>query len=461
MSITADRAVAAVTTHLAEQVARAREGGLPAEARDVARDAVVDTLGVALAGCREDVARIATRLVAPYAGASGARVVGTMLRAAPTEAAMVNGTSAHALDFDDVNPPMSGHPSAVLVPALFALAEVGGASGAELLDAYAVGFEVAARLGRALNPEHYARGWHATATIGGPAAAAGGAFLLKLDPERTRMAIAIAASLSGGLRVSFGTMVKPLHAGHAARNGVLAALLAGDGFSGADAIFETARGFGEIFGGRPDWSALAGRWDWDEPELLRSGIQVKAFPSCAMTHSPIDALLELRPAVRPEQVESIECLVDPQVPEVVIYPRPRTGLEGKFSLEYCLATALLDGPPGLDRFTDPAVGRPEAQDLVRRVTVRVEPSWPRSHADGRRLTRVTARLTDGRTLSAEREFPPGSPQKPLSPAELEQKFLDCATLPLGAERARAALAALDGLAGCARAADVLETLTAG
>lgn len=460
MSITVDRSVAAVTAGLAEQVAEARGRGIPAAARGVARDAVIDTLGVALAGCREDVARLAMRLVAPYAGAVGARVVGTALRVAPTEAAMVNGTSAHALDFDDVSPPMSGHPSAVLVPSLFALAEVTGASGSELLEAYVVGFEVAARLGRALNPAHYARGWHATATLGGPAAAAGGAYLLRLDHERTRMALAIAASLAGGLRVSFGTMVKPLHAGHAARSGVLATLLAAEGFSGADEIFEAARGFGEIFGGEPDWSAVGGSWDWERPEVLRSGIQVKPYPSCAMTHSPIDAMLALRPDLPPEQLAAIECVVDAQVPEVVIYSRPRTGLEAKFSLEYCLAAALLDGPPGLARFTDPAVKEPAAQELLRRVTVRIEPSWPTSHADGRFRTRLAARLTDGRTLSAEREFPPGSPQRPLSRAELEQKFVDCAEPVLGAERARTALAALDELAGCARAAAVMELMVA-
>src|SRR5262249_19224261 len=162
-----------------------------------------------------------------------------------------------------------------------------GSSGADLLDAYVIGFEVAARLGKALNPVHYARGWHATATLGGPVAAAAGAYLLGLDADSTRMALAIAASLSGGLRTRFRPMAKPLHAGHAARNGVLATLLAAEGFSGAADIFEAPRGFGEIFGQDPDWSALGGDWDWDQPEILRSGIQVKPFPSCAMTHSPI------------------------------------------------------------------------------------------------------------------------------------------------------------------------------
>jgi 2-methylcitrate dehydratase PrpD len=129
-------------------------------------------------------------------------------------------------------------------------------------------------------------------------------------------------------------------------------------------------------------------------------------------------------------------------------------------MKYCLATALLDGPPGLAKFTDPEVNRAEVQDLLRRIEVRTEPSWPTSHADGRFRTRVTARLADGRTLSAEREFPPGSPQRPLSRAELEQKFVDCATPVLGAARAREALAALDGLAERARAADVLELTAA-
>jgi 2-methylcitrate dehydratase PrpD len=458
MSVTADSSVGELATALARQVGAATARPLPVSARTAARDAVIDTLGVTLAGSREDAARIAVNLVRPYAGPVGARLVGTALRAAPTEAALVNGTSAHALDFDDVSPPLSGHPSAVLVPALFALAEQAEASGADLLNAFVVGFEVAARLGRALNPVHYIRGWHATATLGGPAAAAAGAALLNLDAERTAMAVAIAASLSGGLRVSFGTMVKPLHAGHAARNGVLAALLAADGFTGAAEIFETPRGFGEIFGQDPNWAVLSGAWDWDQPEILRSGIQVKPYPSCAMTHSPIDAMLALRPDLSPETIERIECFVDTQVPEVVIHSRPRTGLEAKFSLEYCLATALLDGPPGLNQFTDPAVNREVAQRLLRRVEVRTDPSWSVDRSDGRFCGRVTAHLTDGRTLSAEREFPPGSPQRPLTRAELQQKFLDCAAPVTGAERAGMALAALDSLADQERAAGVLELL---
>ncbi len=459
MSATAANPVGELATALARQVVAARARPLPASARTAARDAVIDTLGVALAGSREDAARIAINLVRPYAGSVGARLVGTALRAAPTEAALVNGTSAHALDFDDVNPPLSGHPSAVLVPALFAVAEQAKAPGADLLDAFVVGFEVAARLGRALNPAHYIRGWHATATLGGPAAAAAGAALLKLNAERTAMAVAVAASLSGGLRVSFGTMVKPLHAGHAARNGVLAALLAADGFTGAAEIFETPRGFGEMFGQDPDWSVLSGAWDWDQLEILRSGIQVKPYPSCAMTHSPIDAVLALRPDLTPETIERIECFVDAQVSDVVIHSRPRTGLEAKFSLEYCLATALLDGPPGLDQFTDPAVNREAVQRLLRRVELRIDPSWSVDRSDGRFRGRVTAHLTDGRTLSAEREFPPGSPQRPLSRAELQQKFVGCATPVIGAERASLALAALDGLADQERAAEVLDLLS--
>ncbi len=460
MSIAADSRVSELTTALAAQVVSARTCSLPAAARAVARDAVIDTLGVALAGSREDAARIAVNLVRPYAGPVGARLVGTTLRVAPTEAALVNGTSAHALDFDDVNPPLSGHPSAVLAPTLFALAEQAGASGADLLDAFVVGFEVAARLGRALNPVHYIRGWHSTATLGGPAAAAAGAYLLQLDAERTAMAIAIAASLSGGLRVSFGTMVKPLHAGHAARTGVLATLLAADGFTGAADIFETPRGFGEIFGQAPDWSALSCSWDWEQPEIIRSGIQVKPFPSCALTHSPIDAMLALRPDISPAVIERIECFVDAQIPEVVTHSRPRTGLEGKFSMEYCLATALLDGPPGLEQFTDHAVNRDAAQQLIRQVEVQVDPTWSVDRSDGRFRGRVTAHLTDGRTLTAEREFPPGSPQRPLSQAELKQKFIACARTILGAERAGLALTALDGLTDAPRAAEVLDLLTA-
>jgi 2-methylcitrate dehydratase PrpD len=313
------------------------------------------------------------------------------------------------------------------------------------LDAFVVGFEVAARLGRLLNPEHYERGWHATSTLGAPAAAAAVARLLRLDVATTRAALGIAGSLAAGLRVSFGSMVKPLHAGHAARTGVLAARLAAGGFTAAPQLFEAPRGFFELFGAAADWSSAFDGWDWSAPAIVRSGIQVKPFPSCACTHTGIDAMLALREQLNGQPVERIACRVSPVVPQILIHERPTTGLEGKFSMHYALAVTLLDGQPGLAQFGDERVRQDDVQSLLRRVELQTDASLVEDLTTGLLPVQVSVELADGRRLEANCELAPGSPERPLSRVQLEQKFLGNAGLVLGEERAAAALAALRGV----------------
>jgi len=456
----------AATGLIAERVANV--AGLPEAAFAMATTAFVDCVGVMLAGSREAGARILAQTLQLTEGR--ARLVGSRLRASPTDAALINGTSAHALDFDDVSPAMVGHPSAVLVPAVLAVAEDTDASGAAVLEAFIVGFEVAARLGRALNPGHYERGWHATGTLGAPAAAAAVAHLLHLDAAHTQTALAIAGSLAAGMRASFGTMVKPLHAGHAARTGVLAARLAAGGFSAAQELFEAQRGYGEMFVGSatpagshgpgnpaPDWAAALEPWDWSEPEILRSGVQLKPFPSCAATHTAIDALLSLRETIRAADVVGIDVCVTPLVPQILIHSRPRTGLEGKFSMEYCLAVTLLDGQPGTDQFADARASRDDVQRLLRCVDMRVDPSLPEDFGSGRMPVKVSARLVDGRVVSADRVLPPGAPQRQLTRGQLEQKFLSNASGVVG--DAHAALDLLSDLRHAAHIAEVVDRLT--
>jgi 2-methylcitrate dehydratase PrpD len=428
---------AGVASALAHEVHAAR---VAQEARTAAKRALVDTLGVTLAGSLEPAANIVRRALATHAGACS--VIGTPEHASATDAALINGTAAHALDFDDVSPPLTGHPSAVLVPALLAAAESSGAGGAAILDAFVVGFELAARLGRVMNPPHYTRGWHATGTLGAPAAAAAVSYLLRLDEAAMRSALAIAASLAGGMRASFGTMVKPLHAGHAARTGVLAAVLARDGFTGAEAIFETDRGFGELLGERPDWSALTADWDWQSPEILRTGIHVKAYPSCALTHTSIDALLSVRDVIGERRIERIESYVSPIVPQVLIHSRPTTGLEGKFSMQYCLAVSALDGQPGMHHFTDVHAARADVQALVTRVEMRVDEALPVELGSGHNPVRLRILMEHGETLVAHGRVPFGAPERPLSDSLLDEKFLSCARLVLDDEQATRALAAL-------------------
>ena len=264
----------------------------PAAARDAAARAVLDTIGVVLAGASEPAARAVQRVVMDSQGPC--TILGLAASAGAGDAALANGTAAHALDYDDMCFVSLAHPSAPLVAAALAAAETAGASGRSLLDAYVVGFEIEARLGRAMNPRHYQRGWHCTSTIGTIGAAAAAARLLGLDAKAAGHALAIAASEASGLKENFGTMVKPLHAGLAARNGVLAAQLAAAGMTASAAAIDGPQGFlAAMDSAQPALDEIAAdlgsRW-----EILDTGITVKLYPSCAGTHPALDALLDLK-----------------------------------------------------------------------------------------------------------------------------------------------------------------------
>ncbi len=412
---------------------------VPPAARAAARGAVQDTIGVALAGAGEPAARIVQRVLAADGGPGPSTVLGAG-PAGPSAAALANGTAAHALDFDDMCWVTLAHPSAPLVAAGLAVGEAVDASGRALLDAYVVGFEVEAALGTVMNPTHYERGWHGTATIGTLGAAAAAARVLGLDAETAARALAIAASEASGLKENFGTMVKPLQGGLAARNGVLAALLARDAFTASPRAIDGPQGFLVAMqsAGRDLSAAIDGlgrRW-----EIVAGGITVKLYPSCAATHPTIDTLRDLRreAGIEPSGVEAVEIDVDPVVPTVLIHDRPTTGLEGKFSLHYCAAAALAFGRVGIDTFEPEAMRDPAVERLVPRVTMRADDRLGR---DVPPLTeaRVTVRLADGRTLERSVRGARGYPEHAASPAELDEKFLGCARRMVPAGAAAAAL----------------------
>ncbi len=413
----------------------------PSEARAAARDAVQDTVGVALAGSVEPSAHIVQQVARRDGSVAGPSfILGTSETAGPGWAALANGTAAHALDFDDMCWVTLAHPSTPLVAAALAAAEAENATGRTLLDAYVVGFEVEAVLGRVMNRKHYEQGWHCTATIGTIGAAAAAARVYGLDAEATGRALAIAASEASGLKENFGTMVKPLQAGLAARNGVLAALFAREGLTASDRALDGPQGFlvamqsagGDLAGGLD----RLGR-DW---EIVDGGITVKLYPSCAATHPTIDTLLDLRreAGIGPAEVEAVEIDVDPVVPTVLIHDRPATGLEGKFSLHYCAAAALAFGHVDIDTFEPPAMQSPDVAGLVPRVTMRADERLGR---DAPPLTeaRITLRLTGGRTLERAVRGARGYPERPASAAELDDKFLACAQRAVPPEAAEAAL----------------------
>jgi 2-methylcitrate dehydratase PrpD len=413
-----------VTEKLAQFAVGIDYDSLPEGVVTAAKRAALDTLAVAIAGCGEEAAAIITAHVRELGAAGEAGVVGSGFQTAVSEAALANGTLAHALDYDDVSTSMLGHPSAPLLPAVLALAEKTGASGKDVIVALVVGFEVECKVGSAIGPSHYARGWHPTATLGTLGAAAACAKLLRSDLGATRAALGIATSLAGGTRQNFGTMSKPLHAGIAARNGVMAASLAAKGFTADASIIEAPLGFLHLFG-VGDHRAEKAVASLGQPfDIISPGISVKLYPCCYATHRAVDAALQLRKEtdIEPRRIARVEARVSRGTAIPLIHHRPQTGLEAKFSMEYCLAAALLDGRINLASFSDEAAQRPQAQELLRRVEM-VEGE------EGQPIVgpaTVTVILDDGSQHSRHVETPRGDPKAPLTWEELVAKYKDCA-----------------------------------
>jgi 2-methylcitrate dehydratase PrpD len=412
---------------LAEFVVKTTLEDCPSEAVARVRRAALDTLGVMLAGADEPVARIVRNVVRGEGGIALATVVGTTLKTAPGWAALANGAAGHAHDFDDTNFALLGHPSVPLLSTALAAAEAETAAGRALVLGYIIGFEIDVALGTALNPDHYTRGWHATSSIGTLGCSAAAARIMGLDLVQTRHALAIAASHASGLKENFGSMTKPYHAGHAARNGLLAAQLAREGMTASETALEGRQGYASAFGGaaRGFDQALEGLGrTW---HLLGSGIAVKPYPSCALTHSAIDALIDLRAEHRlsPRDVAAVQVGVTRVVPDVLAHARPTTALERKFSMQFCAAAALAEGRVDFGSFTDGEVANGETRELMERVAMVVDPGLPQG-VEQHAWSRVTVRLRDGRTLSTEPRGARGHPDTPLSDAALRDKFLACA-----------------------------------
>jgi 2-methylcitrate dehydratase PrpD len=425
------------TGRLAEFVVGTSFAKCPEAARVQVRRAALDTIGVMLAGASEPVATIVRAVARVEGGAPLCTVLGSALRTSPTWAALCNGAAGHAHDFDDTNFALLGHPSVPLLATALACAEGEPADGAAVVLAYVIGFEVSAALGLALNPGHYTRGWHATATLGTIGCAAAAARLHGLGVGETTHALGIAASLASGLKENFGSMTKPYHAGHAALNAITAAALARAGMTASASALDGSQGFAAAFSGEKlghgAFDELGREW-----QILKSGIAVKPYPSCALTHSAIDALVALRArhGVTPDQVEDVEVGVNHVVPEVLRYPVPTNALERKFSMPYCAAAALGRGRVGIEDFEDGPVRDAGVAALVPRVRMVVDPTLPdglEQHA----WSRVTVRLADGRTLAEPPRGASGHPDAPLSDAQLREKFLGCAAGVLGRGAAEA------------------------
>lgn len=393
---------------------------------DRASDAVGDTIGCMIAGrSDESVVALTRAFDGEIAGGGRARLV-TGGFASPSLAALVNATAAHALDFDDNFHPARAHASAVLVPALLAVLTSGKVtSGRRFLEAYLAGLEAQAAVGFGVNPSHYNRGWHATATVGSIGAAAGVARLLGADEERLAAAMSLATSFACGPKGQFGTTAKPLHAGIAARNAVDAARMALAGMSGRPDILERPQGFRDLFGGDDarGWEGLAFT---DEHIIESRGVVTKRHPCCASTHRAIDALLDLKQehGLLADDIAGIETKVGISAVRNLAYPEPADEMQARFSMQYCLATAFLKGSLSLSDFTRHQIERPEIREFMPCIEMR---SYSEEEERGvERLPHVvTVTTRDGRVLNTSRLHAKGSLEAPMSVHEREVKFMDC------------------------------------
>lgn len=401
-----------------------------AAVQEQAIEGVRDLIGCMIGGCIEPAARQAAAVASKW-GAGRTSIVGNVETVTAPSAAFANGTAAHVLDFDDSFAPLTGHPSAPLVPAILALAEEQGSSGAAVLDAYVTGIEVIATVARSVNPSHYNAGWHSTAIVGLIGAAAACARLLKLDAAGIGAAISIAVSSSSGSRMQIGFPMKSVQVGFAARDAVIAAMLAAEGMRGNPEALIGPRSFSDLYSNaRPTADAFV-LPEADAPLAIADpGITFKPYPTCGSTHRSLDALLDLRKehGFAANDVESVEIVIPALNVNNLVYDNPASGMEARFSMPYCAALAILQGALRLSDFDDGSVSRPDVQSLMRRVTMRPLPGSENTSKDYLELPAHTiVRLKSGAVLEDARYGRRGAADSPMSRPEHAAKFLDCAT----------------------------------
>jgi len=455
-----------IAEELARRVAAATYEDLPEEAIYWAKVALLDTLGVTLAGSQEDCARIVDTVLGTAPAPGPSLVLGRGRRAGALDAALINGTASHALDYDDCSDTLGGHPSAPILPALLALAEAEGATGRDVLVAYVVGWEVETAVSKAVNFEHYLKGWHPTATLGAFGAAAACAKLLRLPEDRTAVALALAASFAAGIKSNFGTMTKPLHVGQTTRNGLWAALLAREGFTANPMALEAKQGFFDVFNGPGKYDAAHMFDTWGRPwDIVSPGVSIKAYPCCGSTHSSIDAMLELtrRHGLTPDNVAKVETRV--HLRRLLHTDRPQVDsvLAAKFSQQYVMARALLNGEVILEHFEGDAYRDPAVQALLPRfsaaaIDAKTDDGEPVMEG-GQTDAEVTVTTTDGRTHFLHVARPLGrGPDHPLPNDRLEAKFADCAARAIPGDAVPRVIAAVQNIDALPAIADLTRLL---
>ena len=461
-----------LTREVAEFVVRTMYEDFPSESVRLAKRCLIDGTGVILAGSTDHASVIIRKYLEGAGGKPESSVLGSELRVPSGAAALANGISGHAQDFDDTQLPESPghvyglltHPTTPVLSTAFALGEATGINGKDLVTALLLGVEVECKIAEAIHPIHYMKGYHTTGTIGAFGAAAAAGKVLGLSTQEMVYALGIVASMSAGIRTNFGTMTKPLHAGRAGENGVVAARLAQLGFTSHPRILESPKGYFKIMGGsfaasdpdfldNPLWGyskAVGKGFELDKISgklgnpytIVDPGISVKPYPSVVLAHPSMNALLDLveEHDIKPENVVEIDVYGGTNVANL-LYDLPQSALEGKFSLQFCLTSILLRRRASIEDFSDEFVRSPEVQERMKRVKAFVDLEL---EAKGHKqiLSRIQVKLKDGRVLNKESGPYRGGPGRPLSEEELDRKFSACAGLVLSNGRISEALGLL-------------------
>jgi 2-methylcitrate dehydratase PrpD len=463
------RATAAVI----EYVTRSGLDRFPREAVSLAKQCIIDGLGVILAGS----AARGTTIVRDYVRAGkevGEATVlgGETFSCRAASAALVNGTAGHALDFDDTQLSSSPdrifglltHPTIPPLAASLAVGERLGVSGRQFLEAYLVGFEVECKMAEAINPTHYQNGFHSSGTFGTFGAMVSAAKLLGLDAESLGNALAIASSMSSGIRLNFGTMTKPLHVGRAAQNGVIAAELAAAGHTGGKEALDSPWGYFRVFtlGAGFDANQIVGALG-NPPSIVSPGVSLKPYPCGSLGHPSMDAMLKLvlTHDVKPEQVKAIRFRAGSNILNPLRYPIARTELEAKFCPAFMMSSLVLRRKAGIHEFTDEFVQSAPVQQMMQKVTT-VRDQAIEARGFDRMRSIIEVDLTDGRTLVQEAdERYRGGPEKPFTREELHGKFTDCASLVLQPHAIGATLDQLESLEQVRNIREIVNTVTTG
>jgi len=416
------------TKTLANFIADTDASKIPVTDYEHAKAAFLDWLAVTIGGKDDPLVLKLIKYSDMMGGDRQATIIGHKTKKSPSHAALINGASSHALDYDDTLVSFFGHPSVTLFPALLALAEWKEKSGRDFIAAYLIGLQVGSTVGASAGMEHYMAGWHATSTLGHIASAAGCARLLGLDAEKAGYALGIGATQSSGLKRVFGTMCKPFHAGRASESGLMAALLAEQGFTSAEDILEGPLGFFHVFKGKPNKEkiALLGT-DWDVRNLAQ-----KYHASCHATHSPLEAVLAVvkNENIPVNEIKSIRVYSSKLAMDAAGKMTPSTGLEGKFSISYCVANALLRGVTGNRAFTDTKVNDPIIKEFMKKIAVSLDPEIKALES------RVEVETNSGKNYNGFSDVLQQIPPLEMKKERIRDKFLDMSEPVMGKERSK-------------------------